>query len=103
MAAVRCFRNQTYRNRELVILDDGGDSTLENTISLLADRDIRFIRLDPGSMPLGALRNLAAEQARGEYVAQWDDDDLSHPRRAGNCKWPPCEHSKRTPRFCCAS
>jgi hypothetical protein len=79
--AVRCFREQTWQNRELLIVDDGCDSALEDEIGLLGDRDIRFIRLAPGKMPLGALRNLAAAQASGEYVAQWDDDDLSHPRR----------------------
>lgn len=79
--AVRSFRKQSYRNRELLILDDGSDPALENEVAALGDADIRFIRLPPGGLPLGALRNLAVEEATGEYVAQWDDDDLSHPRR----------------------
>jgi Glycosyltransferase sugar-binding region containing DXD motif/Glycosyl transferase family 2 len=82
--AIACFRRQSYRNRELLIVDDGvddGDDTLEGHVSLLADPAIRFIRVETSGLTLGDLRNHAARHASGEYVAQWDDDDLSHPRR----------------------
>ncbi len=90
--AVSCFRRQTYPNRELVIVDDGQDDTLEQWVSELADDQIVYIRLpdegyfrfqpDEGqSQSLGQLRNIAVARASGDYVAQWDDDDLSDPIR----------------------
>ena len=53
--AKRCFRDQTYQNTELVIVTG------------------------PGT--IGAKRNVGCQRARGEYIAHWDDDDWSDPRR----------------------
>lgn len=75
--ALRCFLAQTYENRELLILDDGG----EGAEALLPDDErIRYVRCGRPSS-LGAKRNLACELAGGEYIAHWDDDDWSHPDR----------------------
>jgi glycosyltransferase involved in cell wall biosynthesis len=79
--AVDCYQHQTYRNRELVIIDDGSDPTLEQYVESLCDKTVRFIRLESEGKALGDLRNMAVKEASGEYVAQWDDDDLSDPYR----------------------
>ena len=79
--AVDYFRRQTYPNRELVIVDDGKDTTLEEFVQNLHDDTIHFTRLASTGMPLGELRNLAIQLASGEYIAQWDDDDISDPIR----------------------
>lgn len=81
--ALRGFARQTWPNRELVIVHDGGDA-LQRTIEQLAGEhpgcDIR-VHAEPPGRPLGALRNASVEQARGVFVCQWDDDDLYHPER----------------------
>lgn len=79
--AVDCFLRQTYANKELVIVDDGEDGSLETWVSEIGDQGIRYVRLPPEGQPLGSLRNLGVETATGEFVAQWDDDDLYHPHR----------------------
>jgi mannosyltransferase OCH1-like enzyme/UDP:flavonoid glycosyltransferase YjiC (YdhE family) len=79
--AVRCFQKQTYSNKELLVLDDGEDKSLESWCAELKDERIRFLRLPPEQKTLGELRNLAVKQAGGAYIAQWDDDDLSDPQR----------------------
>ncbi|MBN1148032.1 MAG: glycosyltransferase [Anaerolineales bacterium] len=84
--AVRCFMGQTYPNKELVIVDDGADDSLAHWIAeqhskALAEGQIAYLRLPDEGRTLGELRNLAVERSSGAYVAQWDDDDLSHPRR----------------------
>jgi mannosyltransferase OCH1-like enzyme/glycosyltransferase involved in cell wall biosynthesis len=79
--SVRCFLNQTYREKELVILDDGEDLRLENFVQGLDDRRVRFYRMQAEGKTLGDLRNLALERSHGKFVAQWDDDDLSDPQR----------------------
>lgn len=69
--AIRYFQRQYYPHRELLIADDGSDP-----VSDLAGGDsaIRYLRVS-GGMTLGAKRNLACEQARGEVIVHWDDDD----------------------------
>jgi glycosyltransferase involved in cell wall biosynthesis len=77
--AVEYFLRQDYGSRELLIVDDGS----EPVDSLLPpDPRIRYIR--PGQrLTIGAKRNLACEQARGEIVLHWDDDDWQSPGRIG--------------------
>lgn len=79
--SMQSFCNQTYSNRELVILDDGDDARLAQEIATLGDPRIRYISPSEKNLSLGALRNRAVAEARGLYVCQWDDDDLYDPRR----------------------
>jgi glycosyltransferase involved in cell wall biosynthesis len=75
--AIGCFLDQTYPARELVVVDDGEDP-IEDLIP--DDARIRYIRLGQRTV-LGTKRNIAAEAARGELLAHWDDDDWSHSNR----------------------
>ena len=75
--AIRYFLEQDYPNRELVVVDDGADSVAD---LIPADARIRYVRLSE-RRTIGAKRNLGCEQARGELIVHWDDDDWSAPRR----------------------
>lgn len=75
--AIRYFLNQGYRNRELVIVDDGTDCVAD---AVPADPRIRYFRL-PGRRTIGDKRNIACEQSNGELIVHWDDDDWSAPWR----------------------
>lgn len=98
--AIACFLAQSYPEKELVIVDDSADDSevesLRRHLADLGDPRLVHARFDsrlgpslgpgPGSGPetkpaLGALRNFAVSRATGDYVMQWDDDDLYHPRR----------------------
>jgi O-antigen biosynthesis protein len=68
--SIRYFQRQDWPERELVIIhEDAAD--LPATID---DPRVRCIRVLPGTI-LGAKRNEAVRQARGEFIAHWDDDD----------------------------
>ncbi len=69
--AIDYFSRQDYPNRELVIVDDGSDLVHDLVPS---DTHIRYIRLDRRHT-IGAKRNLACREARGEIILHWDDDD----------------------------
>jgi glycosyltransferase involved in cell wall biosynthesis len=69
--ALARFAEQTYPNRELVIVDDGTDA-VEDLVA--GEPGVRYLRL-PRRKTIGAKRNLACAEARGEIVAHWDDDD----------------------------
>ncbi len=69
--AIEYFMRQDYTNRELIIVDDGTDSSEE----LVPQCDhIRYIRLTK-KQTIGSKRNLACKEARGGIIVHWDDDD----------------------------
>jgi len=72
LQAVHLFFKQDYRSRELVIVDDGDDDRLRSLLP--PDPRIRYLRLRH-TESIGAKRNRACAVARGQYIAQWDDDD----------------------------
>ena len=72
---------QTYLNMEVVIVDDGSSDGTVSIIKQYAERDSRihwFARRNAG---LPASRNYAFAQARGEWIAIIDQDDLCYPER----------------------
>lgn len=79
--AVQCFVNQSYPNKELLILDDG-DEDYSSAIQNVPSNLIKYIKLkkDPDFV-LGKLRNMSLEESDGDYLVQWDDDDWYHPDR----------------------
>jgi glycosyltransferase involved in cell wall biosynthesis len=81
--AVTDFCGQTTRERELVIVHDGGRTLHEGVLRLAHERDGAAIRVvqAAGGQTLGALRNAALAATRGGFVCQWDDDDRYHPWR----------------------
>lgn len=69
--AIQSYLRQTYPAKELVIVQDGAD------ISDMAA--FSNVRLASGEnrATFGEKRNLACELASGEYIAIFDDDDVS--------------------------
>ena len=82
--AIDCFRVQTFRERELVIVHDGAPEfhhAVEQLLGNEGDKGLFHLHAVPGGSTLGELRNFAVELAQYPIVCQWDDDDLYHPRR----------------------
>ncbi|WP_262885618.1 glycosyltransferase family 2 protein [Flagellimonas ochracea] len=82
--AIKCYMDQTYPNKELVIVTDGTDwfkRAVADYIKHLERDDIRLISLEQKDYKLGQLRNISISEAQGDIICQWDDDDLYHPKR----------------------
>jgi len=78
--AIHCFMNQTYANKELLILDDGDIDYTPIIESFGKGAPINYHRLAPSSgRTLGELRNLSIEVGNGDIQVQWDDDEWYHP------------------------
>lgn len=81
--AIRSVLNQTYRDLELIVVDDGSsDKTMEIVESIKDERLIPY-RLKKNSGACVA-RNKGIELARGEYIAFQDSDDEWLPEKAEN-------------------
>ena len=79
--SISCYRNQSYSNKELIIVSQSDQSTNDRIRAYLKDQpDVLFVTVSE-SKSLGLLRNLSVELATGELLCQWDDDDISHPHR----------------------
>lgn len=82
--AIRCFCDQRYPHKELVIVTNGTErykQAIRRHIDTLNTAAIRCIALPEEPYALGKLRNIAVEAASGDLICQWDDDDLYHPER----------------------
>jgi hypothetical protein len=79
--AVDSVLAQTYADWELIIADDGSDSETRDYLSSLAQQPkVQVLWLPHRGNP-GAVRNSALREARGDYVAFLDSDDLWMPSK----------------------
>lgn len=76
------IRNQTWKDWELLIYNDGSDAEYGEKIRRLSERDLR-IRYLEGSVNRGIAwgLNQCIRQAQGAFIARMDADDLSLPGR----------------------
>lgn len=75
--AVENAKKQTFRDFELLVIDDGSTDATPEIIKKLSQRDVR-IRYIRNEKNLGIQRalNRGLREALGEYIARLDDDDV---------------------------
>jgi len=79
--AVASVFAQNFTDWELVIADDGSDAATRDYLATLRDSArVKLLLLDHSGNP-GAVRNVAARHACGEWLAFLDSDDLWHPSK----------------------
>lgn len=80
--AMRSILNQSYRNLELIVIDDLSRDSTPQIIERLACEDPRVRPLrNPANRGTYVSRNQAFEQARGEFFTVMDADDFALPER----------------------
>ena len=69
--------NQTYKNWEMLLIDDCSTDSSAEIIKKIAEGDsrIRYIKLDKNS-GAAVTRNMGLENAKGRYIAFLDSDDV---------------------------
>src|SRR5699024_9393666 len=80
--AVNSILKQTWRNLEVLLVDDHSSEEATGTLEVLAATDsrIRLIRLPTNGGTYRA-RNAGIHAAKGKYLTGQDTDDWSHPER----------------------
>lgn len=81
---IDCFYNQSYQNKQLIIVYEDFDVlTHDFIINQYFGDDVKVVTIDSSKrkVPLGELRNISICKADGEYICQWDDDDWFDPDR----------------------
>jgi glycosyltransferase involved in cell wall biosynthesis len=81
-ASIESILNQTFRNFELIILDDASSDTTKEIVLSYAQKDNRIVYVPKDSNHGPAtLRNEGIHLAKGTFIALNDADDLSEPTR----------------------
>ncbi len=82
------IKAQTFMDWECLIIDDGGTDNTAEVIAEILEQDKRFKfikRTDKYKKGLPGCRNFGLDQAKGEYVIFFDDDDVVHPNNLKMC------------------
>ncbi len=68
--------NQTYRDIEIVLVDDGSTDDTRQLVDRLCGNEPRVRYVHQRNRGVSAARNLGLRTARGDYVALLDSDDV---------------------------
>ncbi|MGE5450427.1 MAG: glycosyltransferase family 2 protein [Acidobacteriota bacterium] len=80
-ASIRSILAQSFRQWELIVVDDGSIDATPSLLVKWAQKDSRIRVITQPAMGLVAASNQAVAAARGRYLARLDSDDLAHPSR----------------------
>ena len=79
--AMRCLEAQTYRDFEVVAVDDGSTDETAALLASWSSRDPRVQLLSPGRVGLVEALRLGTAHCSGDLLARFDADDLAQPTR----------------------
>lgn len=78
--AIQSILNQTYKNWELIVVDNYSDDNTKDVISAFNDNRI-FMLSTPRTGSVAASRNLGVSHSNGEWIAFLDSDDWWFPNK----------------------
>src|SRR5262249_34375929 len=79
-AAITSVLNQTYRDFEIIVVDDASKDNTEHVVRRFRDERIKYIRCAVNKGEAGA-RNKGVKASAADYIAFLDDDDEWLPRK----------------------
>jgi len=79
--AIQSILNQTYKDFEFIIINDGSTDKSLKIIKKYKSQDERIVLISRENRGLVASLNEGIEKARGKYIARMDADDISLPDR----------------------
>ena len=81
-AAIKSVLVQSYRNWELILVDDGSKDNSFKIAKQYEQQDKRIRVISDGlNRKLPARLNQIIREAKGKYIARMDADDIMHPQR----------------------
>jgi len=72
--------NQTYRNLEIILVNDGSTDKTFNILNIYANSDKRIILIDKKNGGVSSARNEGIRKATGDYLFFLDGDDVIAPK-----------------------
>jgi glycosyltransferase involved in cell wall biosynthesis len=81
--AINSVLSQTFRDFEFIIVDDGSKDETLSIVRRAAEQDSRIVIIAKPNTGLADSLNVGIHQARGNWIARIDADDLCEPTRLG--------------------
>lgn len=78
--SIKSVLNQTIKNLEIIIVDDGSTDNTKEVIDKFQDSRIKYIKLDKNQGASNA-RNIGIKAAKGRYISFQDSDDIFYPNK----------------------
>ena len=78
--SVNSVLNQTYKDLEVIVVDDCSDDETEIVLKSIKDQRLRYIKHEK-NMGACAARNTGIDLAKGEFIAFHDSDDICRKER----------------------
>lgn len=79
--AIESIKKQTYKNWELIAVDDGSIDSSFSILKKFAKNDSRIKIYKMEHKGLSYALNFALTKIKGQFIARMDADDISHPQR----------------------
>lgn len=79
LRALDSVSRQLYQDWECLIIDDGIDRAVLDTLTILIDNDGRFRLFKSEGKGISSALNTGIKYALGTYIARLDDDDVWYP------------------------
>lgn len=72
---IKCVINQSYKNWEMIIVDDCSSDNTDEIVAEFSDERIKYLKNEKNS-GAAVSRNRALREAKGRWIAFLDSDDL---------------------------
>lgn len=72
--------NQTYKNLEIICVDDGSSDNSLSVLNFYSEKDKRIRVITQKNSGVSAARNHGIKEAKGKYICFLDSDDFMHPQ-----------------------
>ncbi|WP_292899477.1 glycosyltransferase family 2 protein [Nitratireductor sp.] len=79
--AIKSIQDQTFKDFEIIIVNDGSTDKTREIVDLFAEADPRIIPLHTENQGIVDALNHGAQYASGKYLARMDGDDISYAHR----------------------
>jgi len=76
--SIKSVLNQTYKNLEVIVVDDGSTDNTKDVVDKLEDERIKYIKLEENKGGSNA-RNIGIQNSIGKYISFQDSDDIYYP------------------------
>lgn len=77
--SIESILNQTYKDFELIIIDDGSTDNTQEVVAGYQDKRIRYIQNTTSKHGVSVARNIGIRESTGEYITFNDSDDVFYP------------------------